>query len=125
VSSGAYVYRRCSGRVDGGGDKALEPWSACFDSGRQPCCVEHGGGALLRARRARPRLVFLLARAPVEVPRHIRRSGDCRPRPARPECKVALDVKVILTPPACLYISLVILHTKYTGWRQNDFTANV
>jgi hypothetical protein len=33
-----------------------------------------------------------------------------------------MDVKVILTPPYIL-ISLVILHTKYTGARQNDFNV--
>jgi hypothetical protein len=35
---------------------------------------------------------------------------------------VALDVKVILTPP-CIIITLVILYTKYTGWCQNDFNV--
>ena len=36
---------------------------------------------------------------------------------------VALDVKVILTPP-CVIIPLVILHTKYAGLRENEFNAH-
>ena len=36
---------------------------------------------------------------------------------------VALEVKAILTPP-CIIISLVILCTKYTGWRENDFNVH-
>ena len=35
---------------------------------------------------------------------------------------LALDVKIILN--ITLYISLVFLHTKYTGRRQNDFIAH-
>jgi hypothetical protein len=35
---------------------------------------------------------------------------------------VALDVKVILIPPR-LCISSVVLHTKYTGARENDFNV--
>jgi hypothetical protein len=33
--------------------------------------------------------------------------------------RLALDVKVSLTPT--LYISLMIVHTKYTGLSENDF----
>jgi hypothetical protein len=34
---------------------------------------------------------------------------------------IALDVKVVLAP--VLYIPIPILHTKYTGWRDNDFNV--
>jgi hypothetical protein len=45
-------------------------------------------------------------------------SGSLEPKAARP----ALDVEVILTP-SCILSSLVILYTKYRGWRQNDFNV--
>ena len=35
---------------------------------------------------------------------------------------LALGVEAILTPALC--ILLVILHTKYTGWRDNDFNVH-
>jgi hypothetical protein len=41
---------------------------------------------------------------------------------ARSRARIALDVKVILTPP-CTLFSLVILYTKYTGLRQKDFNV--
>ena len=51
------------------------------------------------------------------------RSGQapCRQSRVLRVVEVALDVKVILTP---LYISLVIIYTKYTGWHQNDFNVH-
>jgi hypothetical protein len=36
---------------------------------------------------------------------------------------LALDVKAIHAPP-CMHTSLVILHTKYTLWCDNDFSVH-
>ena len=43
-------------------------------------------------------------------------------RAGRRAAQLAMGVKVILIP-LCIIISLVILHTKYTGRRQNDFNV--
>jgi hypothetical protein len=46
----------------------------------------------------------------------------CRPSPP---ASLALDVEVILTPHHALYISCVVLYTKYTGRRQDDYNVTL
>ena len=79
-----------------------------------------------------PSVDLMLIHRPYPYPGHPEQCSDAAQRAATWEgleralaAGIALDVKVNLAGTTLhMYISLAILHTKYTGWRQNEFRVH-
>ena len=93
----------------------------CFSQVRRRTCLRCHAGGGRQAQRRRGRLEPLPPAGRGEI------GGGHRLHLAREAAlgrwEPALNVKVIMTRDITLYISLVVLRTKYTGWRLNDFNV--
>jgi hypothetical protein len=117
------IFSRESGAETPNASRLCEPaWLRAADARAPPQPMPH----LTPTKPTRPPPPPLLDReekqTPLTAAALAQKEKGTPPQLTAQQAALALDVKVILTPP--LYISLVILDKKCTGWRRNEFNVH-